>query len=435
MLRILLVALGVALACSARAATEIELWHAMRGAAGDELNALARRFNASQSEVRLKLVYQGGYDQTYSRALAAHFERKGPHLVQVVEAGNASLMAWRGAVKPAWEVLAEAGVRVNAADLVPAVASYFSDASGRLLALPLNAATPILYYNKDAFRRAGLDPERAPRTWYEMVGTLGALIESGMPCGYATAWPSWVLLENMSLWHNQEFATHGNGVGGADARFAFNTHVMMRFIAMLSSWAKAGYFTPTGRGEEAEARFVAGECVVLTTSSAAQERMARAARFAIGTSQLPYYDDVPGAPQNTVPGGAGLWVFSGKKPAEYRAVAKFFSFLLRPEEQARWHQRTGYLPVTRRAEELSRKAGYYRTHPGQEIALRQLGSAPTPDSRGIRLGDYRWIRGILDEELEAVWSQARTPKDALDRAAERGNEMLQRFESSNRAAK
>lgn len=435
MLRTCLFALGIALAAPALAATEIELWHALRGAPGAELEAQLRRFHAAQSEVRVKAVYQGGYDQTYSRALAAHFERKGPHLVQVVEAGNASLLAWRGAVKPAWEVLAEAGVKVNTADLVPAVASYFSDGTGRLLALPLNAATPILYYNKDAFRRAGLDPERPPRTWYEMARTLGALLESGMPCGYATAWPSWVLLENMSLWHNQEFATQANGVGGAEARFAFNTHLMMRFVAMLSSWSKAGYFTYTGRGDEAEAHFAKGECGVLTASSAAQERLAREARFAVGASYLPYYDDVPGAPQNTVPGGAGLWAFGGKKPAEYRAVAKFFSFLLQPAEQARWHQRTGYLPLSRQAYDIARKAGYYRGHPGQEIALRQLAAAPTRDSRGIRLGDYRWIRAILDEELEAVWSETRTPKDALDRAVERGNAMLQRFESAHRTAR
>ena len=257
-MRNLLFALGVGLAGTAGAATEIELWHAMPGALGEELGALVQRFNASQTAVRVKLVYQGGYDQTYSRALAAHFERKGPHLVQVVEAGNASLMAWRGAVKPAWEVLAEAGVRIDGADLVPAVASYFSDTSGRLLALPFNAATPILYYNKDAFRRAGLDAERPPRTWYEMARTLGALIDSGMGCGYATAWPSWVLLENMSLWHNQEFATHGNGVGGADARFAFNTHVMMRFIAMLSSWSKARLFHLHGSGRRGRGALCCG---------------------------------------------------------------------------------------------------------------------------------------------------------------------------------
>jgi sn-glycerol 3-phosphate transport system substrate-binding protein len=315
------------------------------------------------------------------------------------------------------------------------VASTFSDAYGKLLALPFNTATPILYYNKDAFRRARLDPKRPPRTWYEMVHMLGALKESGMVCGYATAWPSWVLLENSSLWHNQEFATRGNGLDGTDARLAFNTHLMMRFVSMLSSWSKSGYYTTTGRGDEAEARFAEGECGVLTTSSAAQARLALSAKFAFGTGHLPYYDDVPGAPQNTVVGGAGLWAFGGKKPHEYRAVAKFFSFLLQPAVQARWHQRTGYLPLTIAAYETTRKSGFYRSHPGHEIALRQLASSPTRDSRAIRLGDYRWIRGILDEELEAVWAQTRTPKEALDRAAERGNEMLRRFELNNRAAR
>jgi len=304
MLRNLLFALGVGLAGTAGAATEIELWHAMPGALGDELGALVRRFNASQTGVRVKPVYQGGYDQTYSRALAAHFDGRGPHLVQAYEAASASLLAWRGAIKPLWEVMDESGKRVETGALVPAVASTFSDASGRLLALPFNSATPILYYNKDAFARAGLDPAKPPRTWYEMAGTLGALIESGMGCGYATAWPAWVLLENMSLWHNQEFATRGNGLGGHDARFTFNTHLMMRFIAMLSSWSKSGYFTYTGRADEAEARFAAGECGMLTTSSATYERLTRKARFAIGVGHLPYYDDVPGAPQNTVAGGA-----------------------------------------------------------------------------------------------------------------------------------
>ena len=188
MLRNLLFALGIASAGAVGAATEIELWHAMHGAQGEELAALVQRFNASQSSVRVKPVYQGGYDQTYSRALAAHFSGRGPQLVQAYEAASANLMAWRGAIKPAWQLMAEAGERLDPTALVPAVASTFSDASGRLLALPFNSATPILYYNRNAFRRAGLDPERPPRTWYEMVHVLGALIESGMACGYATAW-------------------------------------------------------------------------------------------------------------------------------------------------------------------------------------------------------------------------------------------------------
>jgi len=301
---------------------------------------------ASQREVHLKAVYQGGYDQTYSRALAAHFSGKGPHLVQVVEAGSASLLIWKGAIRPVWQVMADERLRLDPAALVPGVASAFADAAGRLLAMPFNTTTPILYYNKDAFRHAGLDAERPPRTWYEMASVLGALVDSGMTCGYVTAWPAWVLIENMSVWHNQEFATRGNGLGGAD-----------------------------------------------------------------------------------------LWVFGAKKPAEYRAVAAFLAFLARPEVQARWHEKTGFLPLSLAAAALARKDGYYRRHQGQEIALRQLGAVPTPDSRGIRLGDYRWIRPILDEELEAVWARARTPKGALDAAVQRGNALLRGFADANRIAR
>ena len=435
MLRNALFALTAVLAGAAHAATEIELWHAMPGALGEEVEGLAHRFNASQREARVKTVYQGGYDQTYSRALAAHFSGKGPHLAQVYEAGSASLLSWKGAIRPVWQVMADARLRLEPAALVPGVASAFADASGRLLAMPFNTATPILYYNKDAFRRAGLDAEKPPLTWYEMAGVLGALIDSGMACGYATAWPAWVLIENMSLWHNQEFATRGNGLGGADSRLAFNTHVMMRFVAMLSSWARAGYFTYAGRGDEAEARFAKGECGVPTTTSAAQDHITRDAGFAVGVSHLPYFDDVPGAPQNTAVGGAGLWVFGGKKPPEYRAVAEFLAFLARPEVQARWHEKTGFLPLSLAAAALARKDGFYRRHPGQEIALRQLGAVPTPDSRGIRLGDYRWIRPILDEELEAVWARVRTPKEALDAAVNRGNALLRGFADANRIAR
>ena len=174
---------------------------------------------------------------------------------------------------------------------------------------------------------------------------------------------------------------------------------------------------------------------MLTPSSASQGHLLREAKFAVGVSHLPYFDDVPGAPQNTAVGGAGLWVFGKKKVAEYRAVAHFLAFLARPEVQARWHEKTGFLPLSLAAAALARKDGFYRRQQGQEIALRQVGAVPTPDSHAIRLGDYRWIRPILDEELEAVWARARTPKEALDAAVQRGNALLRGFADANRNAR
>ena len=425
---------GSAAPDSARHGIEIRLWHALSGALGDELKGLVRRFNDSQKEFAVVPEHKGSYEDTMIAALAAQKQGTGPHLVQVYEVGTAHMMAARGAYRPLWQVAAEAHEPIDAKAFLPAVAGYFSDESGRLLALPFNLSTPILFYNKDAFRRAKLDPEKPPATWYEMPKAMGELVDAGYPCVYTTVWPSWVQIENMSTWHNQDFASKDNGLGGLDAKLIFNTHLMVRHVSMLSSWARSGYFTYSGRRLEGEKRFAEGQCAMLTAASSSAADLRRAAKFDFGVAQLPYYDDVRGAPHHSLIGGAGLWALAGKKAPDYKGVAKFLAFLARPEVQAEWHQRTGYVPVTRAAYEQTRKQGFYAAHPGQEIALKQLlHTAPTRESRGIRLGEFAKIREILEEELEAVWDGKIPPKLALDNAAERGNVLLRAFEKSHRA--
>ena len=428
----MLAAVLLCAATFAHATQEIRFWHAMNGALGAEIALLVARFNASQHEYRVVPSYKGSYDETLAAALAARHGAFGPHIVQVYEVGTADLMAEKDAVRPLWQVMAESGQALDAKYL-PALAAYFSDANGRLLALPFNTSTPVLYYNRDAFRRAKLDPGSPPKTWYEMPNTLGAIMDSGASCAYTTAWQSWVLLENMSAWHNQEFATQHNGMNGANARLSFNTRLMVRWIAMLSSWHKSGYFTYSGRGDEGEARFASGECALLTSSSASIADLRRNAKFDFGVAQLPYYDDFSDAPQNTLIGGAGLWAMSGRSKAGYRGVARFLAYLARPEVQAEWHQTTGYVPLTTAAYELTRQQGFYAANPGQEIAVRQLLlKNPTRDSKGIRLAEFRRIRGIIDEELESVWGERKTPLDALNAAVARGNDLLERLAHAHR---
>ncbi len=432
MFRHVLISLLLCCAASvAGAAEEVRFWHAMSGALGAALDKVVQDFNAAQQEYRVVAESKGTYDETLAAALAARKSAQGPHLVQVYEVGTADLMAQKDAVRPLWQVMAEAGQSFDAKYL-PAVSGYFSDASGRLLALPFNTSTPVLYFNRDAFRRANLDPAKPPKTWYEMPETLGALREAGTHCPFTSAWQSWVLLEKMSAWHNEEFATQRNGMDGAHPKLTFNSRLMVRWISMLSSWMKAGYFVYSGRGNEAEARFASGECAVLTSSSASLADLREIAKFDFAVAQLPYYDDYSGAPQNTLIGGAGLWVMAGKPKAEYRGVAKFLAWLARPEVQAQWHQSTGYIPLTTAAYELTRKQGFYTSNPGHEIALRQLmAKNPTRDTKGIRLGEHRQIRGIMDEELESVWDGKKTPLDALNSAVSRGNAVLDRFAKSN----
>jgi sn-glycerol 3-phosphate transport system substrate-binding protein len=410
-------------ASAAQAATEIRFWHAMSGSRGEEIERLAARFNASQKEYRVVARYKGTYEQTLALSLGSRRSLWGPHIFQVSEAGTGDVMGRERFVRPLWEVMSEGGEPLDAKYL-PSVAAHFSDARGRLQALPFNIATPVLYFNRDAFRKAKLDPAHPPRTWYEMPAVLAALVDAGYACAFTTTAPSWVLLENMSVWHNEEFATEHNGMDGSGARLTFNKSLMVRWVSMLATWLKSGYFTYTGRGSAGEARFASGECAILTSSSASYLSLRSRARFDLGVAQFPYYDDLNDAPQNTLIGGAGLWVVAGKSKREYRGVAHFLSFIARPDVQAEWQRRTGDLPLTVALYDRLRSQGFYAKNPGEEIAVGQLlHKSPTRDSEGLRLAGLRQIRGIIDEELESVWG-GKNPIEALNAAVERGNVLL-----------
>jgi len=429
--------LATALAAgNAFAVTEIQWWHSMTGALDTRVNEIANNFNASQSDYKVVPVYKGGYAESMSAAIAAARAKQAPHILQVFEVGTATMMAAKGVVKPVYEVMQQAGEPFDPASYMPAVASYYTDTQGRMLSMPFNSSTTVFYYNKDAFAKAGLDPAKPPRTWKE-VGEAAAKIKASgaLPCAFTTAWQSWVQLESMSAWHNLQFATLENGFGGMGARLTDNNPVLVKHIAMLGEWAKDGRFTYAGRTTEPEAKFYSGECAMLTSSSAAYANIKRNSKFDFAISYLPYHEDVKGAPQNTIIGGASLWVFGGKSADEYKGIAKFFTYLSKPEVQAEWHQTTGYVPITKAAYELTKSQGYYEKNPGTDIAVEQLLlKNPTKMSKGLRLGNYVQIRTINDEELEAVWSGKKTAKQALDAAVERGNEELRKFERANKGS-
>jgi sn-glycerol 3-phosphate transport system substrate-binding protein len=424
-------ALGFAL--PAHAVVEIQFWHAMDGALGKKLDLLVEKFNASQNKYRVVATYKGSYDETLALGMAAQAKGKAPHILQVYEVGTASMAAGRNLYKPAYQVLSAAGERLDAKDFVGPVASFFSDRKGKLLALPFNTSTPVLYYNEDAFKKAGLPADVKMRTWYDLQAVaLKLYAAQATPCGITTTWPGWIMMENVLALHNQEFATRNNGFDGPDAQLDFNTLLAMRHVALLSSWVKAKLFAYSGRRDEGEKRFISGECAILTSSSASYAKIQRNVGFRFAVAPLPYYDDFKGAPYNSLMGGGGLWAMAGKKAAEYRGVAKFFAFLADPAVQAEWAQETGYLPVSRAAYELTRKEGFYDRNPGTDVGVEQLMRAESPSglSRGIRIGNHAQIRAILDEELEAVWLGSKLPKTALDEAVERGNTLLEQFAAS-----
>ena len=431
-------ALGLALcaAAPARAVTEIQFWHAMDGALGAQLDLIVQRFNAAQKDYRVAAVYKGSYDETVAAGLAARPAGKAPHILQVYDVGTANVAAAKNAVKPVHQLMREAGETFDPKAFVPAVASYYADSKGNLLALPFNTSTPVLYVNRDALDASGVDARKPIKSWYDLQEALLEVREkSRLPCGLTTTWPSWVMLENTLAWHNEEFATRNNGYDGLDAQLVFNTRLAIRHLSLMTAWSKSQIFSYSGRREEGENRFARGECAALTASSASYANLLRNAKFRVTVLPLPYYDDINKAPYNTLMGGASLWAVGGKTAAEYKGVAKFFAFVSQPEVQAEWHQSTGYLPITRAAYEITKSAGFYQKHPGFDVGIQQMtngGGVPQAYTRGIRLGNHLMIRAVVDEELEQTWSLQKPPKQALDDAVRRGNDLLRRFERANK---
>jgi sn-glycerol 3-phosphate transport system substrate-binding protein len=421
-------ALPLTYAASACAVTEVQWWHSMTGSNNDRVNVLAKRFNESQSDYKVTAVYKGQYDESMTAAVAAYRAGNAPALLQVFEVGTATMMSAKGAIKPVYQVMADAGEKFDPKSYIPAVAGYYTNTKGQMLSFPFNSSTTVFYYNKDAFEKAGLDPNQPPATWQGVVAAAAKIKAAGvLPCAFTTGWQSWVQLESFSAWHNVPFATEQNGFAGNDPKLLFNGPVQVRHIANMQDWLKKGYFTYAGRKNEPEAKFYSGECAMMTTSSAAYGTVKQNAKFKFGIAPLPYYADVEGAPQNTIIGGASLWVMGGKSKDEYKAVAKFLTFLSKPEIQAEFHQATGYLPITMAAYELTKQSGFYDKNPGTDVSVKQMIVKTTDKSRGVRLGNFVQIRTIIDEELEDVWNGKKTAQAALDTAVARGNEQIAKF--------
>jgi sn-glycerol 3-phosphate transport system substrate-binding protein len=437
--KITLAAAALALSASSSfAATEITWWHAMGAELGQKLESIAQKFNESQSDYHVTPVFKGTYPETLTAAIAAFRAGQQPAIVQVFEVGTGTMMAAKGAVYPVYKLMADNNEPWDPKSFLAPVTGYYSDTEGNILSMPFNSSTPIMYYNKDVFKKAGLDPEVAPKTWKEVEEFSKKIVSSGAAkCGFTTGWISWVQLENLSAIHDKPYGTLENGFGGLGTEFTFNGDLQVRHWENLKKWADEGLFQyggPVG-GNDAPPKFYSQECAIYMNSSASRAGVLLNAKgFQVGFAPLPYYDDVISEPKNSIIGGATLWVLNGQKdPNVYKGVAKFFTYLSKPEVQADWHQFSGYLPITNAAYELGQKQGYYAKNPGSDVAIKQITrGTPTANSKGIRFGNLSQARDVIDSEFEALLAGKKTAKEALDSAVERGNKILRDFEAANK---
>ncbi len=426
---VLTAAVLLAAPAPAAAKTEIHFWHAMGGQLGEATNELVRQFNQSQAEYEVKALNKGTYPEVLTAAIAAYRQKNPPHIVQVFDVGTQTMLL-SGAVYPIFQLTREQEIAIDWNDFIKPVTGYYSK-DGNLYSMPFNSSSPILYVNRDAFQKAGL-PDRPPATWREVGEASKKILAAGAAkCGFTTSWPSWTMLENTFPWHDQPFATNANGYTGLDTTLLINGEFGVKHIGQLAAWQKEGVFSYGGRMGQPDPKFINGDCAMLVQSSAVIGGFKKSLKFEWGTGQLPHWGP-PYRKQNTVVGGATLWVMKGQKASDYPGVARFMKFLAEPHQQMWWHVTTGYLPITHSAIKNLETGHHFKKNPEQWTALSQLTAKPTPNSLGHRLGNFVQIREAIEGELENIFAGTKTAKQGLDDAVAKGNEILKEFAASNK---
>ncbi len=412
----------------------INWWHAMRSARGKVVDTMIEKFNASQSDYVVVGTNKGNYDETMNAGVAAFRAKKQPHLLQVFEVGTQTMML-SGAIYPVHQLMTDAGFDIDWTNYLQAVLSYYMNADGKLMSMPFNSSTPIMYYNVDMLKKAGIAPlsKSEPITWDQLGKITKKMVDQGIaPAGMVTAWQSWTQIENYSAIHNLEFADKANGYKGLDCELKINNPKVVAHIARLKQWIDDKRFMYGGQKYQGpKAEFIAQNAAFYIDSISGIAKLKKAVNdFTWDAAPLPV-ETWMDKPQNSIIGGASLWVLQGHSKKEYKGVAAFLKFLASNEMQEYWHKETGYFPITLNAYNDLTSKGYYTENPLQEVGIKQLNRAiPTEISRGLRLGYFVQIRNIINEELEQVWNGDKTPQEALDNAVSRSNIQLRTFEKT-----
>ncbi len=424
------VAVTIGFAASpAHAVTEIQWWHAMTGANNDVIVKLANDFNAAQGDYKVVPTYKGNYADTMNAGIAAFRAGNAPHIMQVFEVGTATMMAATGAVKPVYKLMQDAGEKFDPKAYLPAITGYYSTSKGEMLSFPFNSSSTVMWINLDELKKADV---AIPKTWPEVFAAAKKLKAAGhATCGFSNSWVTWVNLEQLSAWHNVPLSSKANGLDGFDTVLEFNGPLQVKHLENMVELQKDKTYDYAGRTNTGEGRFTSGECPIYLTSSAFFGNVKAQAKFNFTAVPMPYYPEAKGAPQNSIIGGASLWVMGGKTPEEYKGVAKFLTFLSDTDRQVYIHKSSGYLPITKAAYEKAKAEGFYKDQPYLETPLLELtNKEPTENSRGLRLGNMVQLRDVWSEEIEQALAGKKTAKQALDAAVERGNQMLRQFEKT-----
>ena len=400
----------------------INFWHAMSARRMEAVNKIIDGFHAAHPEIRIEPQFTGSYAETLSKAIAAVRSGEAPHIVQVYEVGTQTMLD-SGAIVPLFELEKPGEIDWN--DIIGPIIDYYS-LEGKLYSMPFNSSTSMMYYNKDIFAKAGLDPEKPPRTFDETLEMGKKIVESGAAeYGVSFGWPGWQF-EQAHTMHAQFYANNDNGRKGRATEVFFNQEFGVTILEKWVEWAKAGVFYYGGPEYKANDAFLAGQIAMLQQSTSSAGSISKAAKFNVGTAFLPVIDGYPKG--SSVIGGATLWTMKGHSQEEYDAIWEFYKWLNRSEVAAQWHKDTGYFPATKTAVKMLEDEGWFKENPNFYTAFDQILSGErVPASQGVLLGNFPEIRQYVRTAIEKATSGKASAKEALDEAAVEANRVLQEY--------
>jgi sn-glycerol 3-phosphate transport system substrate-binding protein len=414
------------MANSASAEVEISWWHAMGGQLGETVNQIAADFNASQDAYTITPVYKGSYEETLTAGIAAFRAGEQPNIMQVFDAGAATVIGAKGATVPVQDLLEANGVEFDINDYISGVRYFFADSDGKMIGMPFNSSSPVMYYNMDALKVAGVE---APKTWEEFQTVTAPALKDAGYIALSQSHLPWIFTENFMSRHNLPFATNDNGYTGTDTKILVNNDAIKAHFNAVVDWKEAGLFEwyGTGWGDNAKP-FEEGKVAMwLGSSGSFGGLLKKDLGFEFSATYLPYWEGVTKEPTQTFIGGAALFAMAGQSEEENKATAAFFDFLTSAETQYFWHQATGYVPITEAAYELAKKDGHYDRFPAAEIGIKQLSLPAGENTKGYRMGFYVQIRDVMNREYGRILT-GETDVDSAFKAIEaEANKLLARF--------
>lgn len=378
----------------------VTFWHSMSGAGQETLNAIVEDYNNSQDDIQVNAEFQGTYDESLTKFNAVAGSDSAPTMIQTFEIGTRSMIN-SGQIVPIQEFVDADGYDMSG--LEENITNYYS-LDGKFYSMPFNSSTPVMYYNKDAFKEAGLDPEAPPETFEEVEAAGKAIVESNSDMkGFALQAYGW-LWEQLLANQGALLLNNDNGRTGTPTEIGWTEEEGKSIFEWVKRMVDAGTFANYGtNSDNMMAGFLAGDVAMFLQSSASSRDVIDNAPFEVGIAFLPHPENKER--QGVVIGGASLWMIDGKPEAEQKAAWEFMKYLQTPEVQAKWHIGTGYFAINPAAYDEQIVKDAYAEKPQLQVTVDQLqATKPSYATQGALMDMLPEGRKVMETALEKVYN-------------------------------